>query len=73
MLSAQQILGRTLEYDCAAFIATPRTHIDYPVGVADNVQVMFYHDNGIARVYEPIQDIEQVGNVGHVQAGSGFV
>ena len=39
----------------------------------DDVEVVFDDDDGVAVVGEAVQDLEEVADVGEVQAGGGFV
>ena len=58
---------------CPAAVAALRPHVDHPVGGLDDVQVVFDHQHGVARVGEALQDVEQLLDVGEVQAGGRLV
>jgi hypothetical protein len=48
-------------------------HVDEPVGGFDDVQVVLDDDDGVARVAQLVQHLEQQVDVGKVQAGGGLV
>src|ERR1700712_1245026 len=47
--------------------------INDPVRVADDVEVVFDHDDSVVGGDEPVQDAEKAGDVSGVQSGGGFV
>ena len=56
-----------------ATISPPRfagfgADIDDVVGVGDDAEVVLDDDDGVAVVHEPVQHLEQLRHVGHVQA-----
>ena len=57
----------------AALLACARTHVDQPVGVADHVDLVFHHEQRIARGLELVQRRQQGLRIGRVQAGGRFV
>src|SRR5579883_1812018 len=60
--------GRTYRDHVAAGIAALRPQINQPVGAFDDFQIVFDHDDGVARVYESLQDLQQAIHIGEVQA-----
>jgi hypothetical protein len=62
-----------LKYDAAAAVAGAGAQVDDPVGVGHHGQVVLDHDDGLAAVDQPVQQAEQLLQVGKVQAGSGLV
>ena len=79
MLSGQrrfcrhEIGRRALEHDPPAIVARARTEIDDPVGVRHHGLVMLDHDHRLPRVNQPIQQREQLFEVGQVQAARWLV
>ena len=51
----------------------PRPHIDDPVGVGDDVQVVLDDHHGVALVHQPLEHSEQLADVLEVQAGGRLV
>jgi hypothetical protein len=65
--------GRALEDDPATVVAGARAEVDDPVGVGHDRLVVGDHDDGLAGVDEPVQQAEQVVDVGEVEAGGRLV
>src|SRR6188472_74265 len=61
--------GGALEDDLAAVVA----EVDDPVGVRHDRLVMLDDNHGLAGVDEPVQQVEQLLDVGEVQAGRWLV
>ena len=59
--------------DLTATRAAFRTQIDDPVCGLDNVQVVLDYDDRVAVVAQPMQHVEQLLNVGKVQAGGRLI
>ena len=59
--------------DAAAALAAFGAEINDPVGLLDHVEVVLDDQDGIAKIGEPIQDVEQFLHVVKVQACGGFV
>ena len=53
--------------------ARPGAHVDDPVDVLDDVQVVFDDDDRVAQVRQPVHDRKQFGDVVEVQPGRRFV
>ena len=49
------------------------THFDYPVRRADDVEIVFNHDDGMAHDGEPVEDVDELCGVGEVKPRCGFV
>jgi DMSO/TMAO reductase YedYZ heme-binding membrane subunit len=60
--------GRALEHDAAAVVAGAGTEVDHPIGPGDDVEVVLDHDHRAATVDEPVEQADEVVDVGHVQA-----
>src|SRR5207245_8898046 len=72
-LHARDLLGRAGGDNFAAAIAALRPQIDDPVGVADDVEVVLDHHDGVAGLHQAVEDLEELLNIGEVQAGGGLV
>jgi len=75
-----EVSGRALEDDPAAIVSGAGTEIDDPVGVGhgrlvvlDDDLVVLDDDERPARVDEPIEQAEQLRDVGQVEAASWLV
>ena len=64
---------RALHDDAPAFVPALRTQVDDPVGVGNHVEIVLYHDHGVAGVDQAVQHADEFFDVGHVQADGGFV
>ena len=67
------LLRRALCDDGAAACAALRTHVDEPVGVANDVEIVLDDEDGIAQAHQPLQDFQQLAHVVEVQAGGRLV
>ena len=68
-----EVGGRALEDDPAAVVAGAGTEVDDPVGVRHDRLVVLDHDDRLAGVHEPVEQAEQLLDVGEVQAGGRLV
>src|SRR5205809_10272 len=59
--------------DAPAAGAALRAQVDQMVRAADHVQVVFDHDNRVALVDQPVQDVQELTGVLEVQAGRGLI
>jgi len=59
--------------DAAAAFAAFGTEVDDPVGLFDDVEMMFDDQDGVAKSNETLEDVEELADVVEMQAGSGFV
>src|SRR5215218_8985984 len=73
MLVVDEADRRTAEHQLTAAAATFGSEVDDPVGVPDDVEVVFDDDDGVAGIDESIEHLEQMANVGHVEAGRRLV
>ena len=64
---------RALEHDPAAVVAGARAEVDDPVGVRHDRLVVLDDDDRLAGVDEPVEQAEQLLDVGEVQAGGRLV
>ena len=69
----RHVFGRALGHHLPAAVATFGAHVDDPVGGFYHVQVVLDDDDGVARIAQLVQHLEQQGDVGKVQAGGGFI
>ena len=58
MQRVQNLLRRALEHDLAALVAALWPHVDDPVGVLDNIQVVLDHNYRVARIDHAVRDAE---------------
>ena len=56
-----------------ASVAAIGSQINHPIGFGNHVKVVLNHHDTVAAVNEPVQNVNQLFNVGHVQAHCGFV
>jgi hypothetical protein len=68
-----QVGGRALEDDRAAVVTGAGAEVDDPVGVRHHRLVVLDDDDRLARVDEPVEQPEQLLDVGQVQAGGRLV
>src|SRR5258708_1647081 len=67
-------VGRcALEDDPAAVVAGAGAEVDDPVGVGHDRLMVLNHDDRFARVDEPVEQAEQLLDVGEVKAGGWLV
>ena len=70
---ADQVGGRALENDPAAVLAGARTEVDDPVGVRHDRLMVLDDDDRLAGVDQPVEQSEQLFDVGQVEAGGRLV
>ena len=66
-------LRRALGDDPPAAVAALRPEVDDPVGGLDDVEVVLDDEDRVAAVDEPVEDLEQLLDVGEVEAGGRLV
>ena len=66
-------VGRTGRYDRATTGATFRTKVDDPVGGANDVEVVFDHQQGVAGIAQPLHAKQQLTDVVKMQAGRRLI
>ena len=54
-------------------LAALGAEVDDPVGLLDHVEVVLDHEHRVARVHQPLQHLEQLLDVGEVEAGRRLV
>ena len=69
----RHFLRRSRGDDFAAAGAAFGAEVDDPVGGLHDVQIVFDHHHRVALVAQPMQHVEQLGDVVEVQASGGFV
>ena len=67
------LLGRAFGHDLAAGVAAFRAHVNNMIGVFNNVQVVLDDYHAVAGVNQSVQDVQQLIDVCHVQAGGRLV
>ena len=68
-----QVGRRAFEHDPPAVVARARPEVDDPVGVRHHRLVVLDHDDRLAGVDQPVQQPEQLLEVGQVQPGGRLV
>src|SRR5271170_2995334 len=68
----RNVLGSALSDDAASVFAALGAEIDDPVGVADDVEVVFDDDDGVAEIGQAVQDLKKPADIVKMQAGGGF-
>ena len=66
----RDLLGRADGDDLAARLAALGAEVDQVVGLLDHVEIVLDHEHRVAAVDEPLQRLEQLLDVGEVQARS---
>ena len=59
--------------DVAAVFASIGSEVDDPVCAFDDVEIVFYDEDGVAAVNEAVEDFDEDADVVKVQARGGFV
>src|SRR5581483_9257644 len=72
-LDLGDLLRRTRRDDLSARYAPFRTQIEHEVGGLDHVQIVLDDEDGVARVGQAVQDIEQLANVVEMKPGGRFI
>src|SRR5680860_1800875 len=68
-----EVIGRSLEDDPATIMTCGRPHIDDPVGVRHHRLVVRDDDDRLAGVHEPVEQAEQLLDVGEGEPGGRLV
>ncbi len=66
-------LGRPGCHDPSTTGSALGTQVDHPVSGFDNVEIVLDHQHRVSFVDETVQHVQQLADVGEVQAGGGFV
>jgi hypothetical protein len=64
---------RSLGDNSPAVIACVRPKVNHPISRLDHVEIVLDDPHGMARVHQPLKNLEQHADVVEVQAGGGFV
>src|SRR5687767_14996163 len=56
MFCTEKLLGRALKDDCSALMTPLRPHVDDPVGILDDMQIVLDDDDRIASIDDPVHD-----------------
>ena len=70
---SHQLFGRSSGYHLTPFVTPFRAEIDNPIGGFDYIQVVFYHDHGVAVISQAVQNREQLFDIMKMQAGGRFI
>ena len=70
---SHQGLGRVGGHHLAAAVATIGPQVDDPIGLGDDVQVVFDDHHAVARIDQAVQHADQLVHIGHVQTHRGLV
>jgi hypothetical protein len=73
LFDIEQVARGPLEENGAALVAAFGSHVDDPVGVANDIEVVLDDDDGVAAIDQAAHDGEQATDVREVQAGGGLV
>jgi hypothetical protein len=65
--------GRTLGDDAPAACSGLGTQVDDPVGFGHHVEVVLDHDRGVAGRHQPVQHVQELLDVRHVQSDRGLI
>ena len=65
--------GRAGTDHASAAVAGLGTQVDDPVGFGHHVEVVLDHDDAVAGIDQPVQHVDQLLDVGHVQADGRLV
>src|SRR5436190_24296963 len=68
-----EVGGGAFEDDPAAFTTSAWPEVDDPIGVGHDRLVVLDDDDRLARVDQPVEEVEQLLDVGQVEAGSRLV
>ncbi len=65
--------GGALSHDLPAGIASLGSKVDDPVGNLDNIQVVFNNHHSVTSIHQPLQDIDQLVDIGGMQTDRRLV
>ena len=68
-----RLLRRALEDDLAAAVTALRAEVDDTVGFRDHVEVVLDHQHRVAGVDQAMEHVDQLLDIGHVQADGRLV
>src|SRR5437763_1328568 len=70
---SRDLLRRALGNNPSTFFSALGAEVNDPVGVSNDIEVMFDNDDRISQISEPMKNFEQLANIIKVQAGRRFV
>ena len=70
---AGQFLGGASGQQAAAAVAAFRAQIDEAIRGLDDFEVVFDDDDGVAVLHQAVEDVEELFDVGQVEAGGGLI
>lgn len=68
-----ELFGGASGDDATTLVTTFGTHIDNPVGGADDMEVVFDDNHGIAAIDKSVEDAEKAIDIVGVETGGGFI
>ena len=72
-VGAQQLLQAADEDHLAPPLPGAGAHVQHQVGRPDHLRVVLHHQEGVARVAQPVQDADEPADVARVQPDGGLV
>ena len=72
-LALRDFFRRAARNNLPALIASIWAEINHPIRAFDDVEVVFNDEDGMTRIHEALENLEQHAHVIEVQAGGGFV
>ena len=69
----EQVCWRAGNHHLASSIAAFGAQVDDIVSLTDHLQVVLYHDHGVALVHQRLQNMQELLDVRQVQTGSRLV
>jgi hypothetical protein len=72
VFDAEDVFGRAAVEELAAAVATAGAEFDEPVGLGNDVEVVFDDDHGVAGVNKAVEEVEEAGDIVAVEADAGF-
>ena len=67
------VFRRARRNHVAALLARLGPQVDHPVGRLDHVEIVLDHHDGVAQVDQPVEHVQQLGQIVEVQAGRRLV
>ena len=67
------LFGRARGQEAAARRAAFGAEVNHPIRSLDQVHVVFDYDDAVARIHQALQNEQQAGRVGRVQASGGLI
>ncbi len=57
-LTSRHFLRRSLSHDLPAASTSFRAEVNHPIGAFDHVEVVFDHDDGMARIHKTLENLQ---------------